>query len=225
MTDNKTKFNNIRQAIISQNIENRQRQLNKIDDFKPDENHKTMVDLIHWMQRNILEKRTLYKGTLEQQINKTKQAITKHHDDITQKELNYIEEIEQAPDTPPNDIIITVEWKNSRTWGSNPTATDNYGNISGSIGGCGYCKLSTATANILNQHPTLIKSMCKLKEQNVEQDNRTAISYGAGHNITPQFEGGVGISSHMTLLAKLGYTMQQVSNTQNTDVFIISRNA
>ena len=55
------------------------------------------------------------------------------------------------------EITITVEWKRNRTWGNNPTAETFISGLgrlsSGSIGGCGYDKQSTAVAEVLNQIP------------------------------------------------------------------------
>jgi hypothetical protein len=67
------------------------------------------------------------------------------------------------------DCKITVEWKRSAMWGSNPSAECYYSYIdatgehknnyveSGSIGGCGYDKCSTAVAKCLNQINEVLK--------------------------------------------------------------------
>jgi hypothetical protein len=55
---------------------------------------------------------------------------------------------------PLSEVIITVEWKKSKMWGSNPTAESYVSGLgfltSGSIGGCGYDKQSTAVAAVMN---------------------------------------------------------------------------
>ena len=43
---------------------------------------------------------------------------------------------------------IGVEWVKSRTWGQNPVISSWTGKMT-SVSGCGYCKLSTALADVL----------------------------------------------------------------------------
>jgi hypothetical protein len=52
-------------------------------------------------------------------------------------------------------FLLEVEWKRSATWGSNPHVYDFDGSDCVSVSGCGYCKLSTAVANMLRHLPGL----------------------------------------------------------------------
>lgn len=155
------------------------------------------------------------------------------------KTIEKIETVEKSEDFNEKQLTITVEWKPSQTWGSNPRAYTNYGFISESIGGCGYDKLSTATGQALNSFLPIMKLLYarenerleKLKTENRtenkdkpdELSRRSYLGYGSGYGVLPAFEGGVGIQSHETIIQKLGLKMETVTSTKNTDVFIIKK--
>lgn len=145
-----------------------------------------------------------------------------------------------APDLP-NDLIITVEWRASRMWGANPRAFTNYGFEGSSIGGCGYDKLSTATAQALNSNLSIMKALYTAKERMLEtykplknkdgsiytehDMTREVIGYGSGYSAIPSFEGGVGVSCHLSILKTIGFNAETVTSTKNVDVFRISTGA
>ena len=52
-------------------------------------------------------------------------------------------------------FLLEVEWKRSATWGSNPHVYDFDGSDCVDVSGCGYCKLSTAMADVLRFLPGL----------------------------------------------------------------------
>ena len=145
--------------------------------------------------------------------------------EIYTKELNAalenIDNINKAFDKLPNDLVLTINFYKNTTWGWCPRGTDNYGHKTESITGCGYCKESTATAQLLNQNAPILKRLYALKDQNASQSNSDAISYGAGHGILPRFEGGVGVGCHVRILEKLGYKVTQAGNNDTT-ILIIS---
>jgi hypothetical protein len=132
----------------------------------------------------------------------------------------------------PNEAMITinVEWKKSRTWGSNPTAKAYIPNIgqvtSGSIGGCGYDKGSTAVANVLDQATWLIKLMCieKNKKKNIGKKNHEIFGYGSGYGIIPSFEGGVGVSCYPRIFESIGMDFETVAWGDNFDAYRITKN-
>ncbi len=70
----------------------------------------------------------------------------------------------------PKRFSVVVEWKRSRTWGRNPQVEDLDGNPCLDISGCGYCKRSTAIAQIGAALPGL----------NPEQRNAIARTGGTG---------------------------------------------
>lgn len=155
------------------------------------------------------------------------------------KDCADLDKIAQAQPLPC-PLIITVEWKKNRTWRSNPRAYTNFGFVGSSIGGCGYDKQSTATAEALNATPAILQRLYDRKEQELQRPkdeyreqnghiensqraiNHYCFGYGSGYGIIPTFEGGVGVECHLSILRKLGYDAHHQTNTPNTDVFVIS---
>ena len=128
-------------------------------------------------------------------------------------------------------ISISVEWKRSRMWGNNPTANirvcfngntcDTYN--SGSIGGCGYDKESTAVARALNQCNELLNLMYTKKENNIDTNNRELFGYGSGYGVKPYFEGGVGVSCYPSIFATIGYEWACISSGKTFDVYNVKQ--
>lgn len=119
--------------------------------------------------------------------------------------LRRLDEAEKAPDI--TWFRVSIEWKRSRTWGSNPTAEMCNGNsfVRGtSVGGCGYDKESTAAAEVMN-HPDILRILYKEKEKKVTKKNRELLGYGSGHWVLPWFDGGVGMTSFVNIFRKLGW--------------------
>lgn len=94
---------------------------------------------------------------------------------------------------------FVVEWKRSAMWGSNPVIDDGRGKMC-SVSGCGYCKLSTALADVL----------CFLFEPESVEFNDVART------------GGAGVNSVISALDKHGYELRQVTSTKTADVFELS---
>lgn len=137
------------------------------------------------------------------------------------------------------EVKITIEWKRSQMWGSNPNAecwyryTDINGNFasgyckSGSIVGCGYDKGSTAVANCLNQINEVLKPLYLLKNEaiasNVELKNNDLLGYGSGYSILPRIEGGVGVSCYPRIFEKIGYNFSTQASGKTFDVYTITK--
>lgn len=168
-----------------------------------------------------------YKGTFEEQKQKLIKFISKKRDKDLIETMNLIKEIEESKDFN-GELIITLEWSKSRMWGMNPRALTNYGFTGEIIGGCGYCKTSTATAQALNDYKPILKLLYTKEEQRLKKrkpmDRRAFIGYGSGYFALPQFEGGVGVSSHETIIKNLGLNMRCITNAKQTDVYLISKN-
>lgn len=130
---------------------------------------------------------------------------------------------------------IQVEWKKSRMWGMNPSAemwvqfTNKEGQqdsayfVSGSIGGCGYDKLSTATAQVLNQCNEALKMLYTAKNKAIDTKNHELIGYGSGYGILPSFEGGVGVDCHKRIFEKLGYKFKCTASGKTFDAYEITK--
>jgi hypothetical protein len=154
-----------------------------------------------------------------------------------EEKLNKISSVKNSKDFN-GDFIITLEWKKSYMWGSNPRAYTNYGFIGESIGGCGYCKTSTATAQALNSNLSILKLLyskenerlnelqkSKMSKEDKEKflSRRAYLNYGSGYGVLPRFEGGVGVSSHESILKNLGLIMLSITDTNNTNVYLIRK--
>jgi hypothetical protein len=132
---------------------------------------------------------------------------------------------------------ISIEWKKSKMWGSNPSAECVYsyrdadGNLrsnrvlSGSIGGCGYDKESTAVAKCLNQINEILKLLYTIKNESTNESNHNLLGYGSGYGITPSIEGGVGVSCYPSIFSKLGYEFKTIASGKTFDVYTITKKA
>lgn len=94
---------------------------------------------------------------------------------------------------------LTVEWVDSRTWGSNPRIMHR-GEKCTNVSGCGYCKHSTALADALRW----------LGE-----------SEDARHEIGRQ--GGAGVSSVQRAIAAQGWVLESVAGREHFDCYTIRR--
>ncbi len=152
------------------------------------------------------------------------------------RRMEVLEKLVALP--PVNRIKIKIRWTKSRAWVHNPTweawawgETAKGGSPitpnrdwhryakGGSIGGCGYDKQSTATAEALNAllKPYLFRLNPKLFTR-VRNDNGTTKSgmpYGIDDGIhgtqkkmwtlwDPSFSGGVGVNCHEAIVCHLG---------------------
>lgn len=223
-------YEELRNAIKEENI------ANKIKDYEKIKTPEGLKEFLSWNGKK-------YTGNIEQ---KTKKYIEKKAEKELNQKLEQIRKIEEAEDFN-QDLVITIEWKKSRMWGSNPRAYTNFGFEGESIGGCGYCKKSTATAQAFNSFEPILKLMYAKKNEELKVFNSNPkkiyknqngsefygrsqhninyelFSYGSSSNILPYFEGGVGVESHERICEALGLQFSHVTDTNNTDVYIISK--
>lgn len=207
----------------------------RLDDFINEVNQITEVKELHtWRFNELLPKgKKVDSMPLEELkaylINRKQKKIYK----VIEKEVADITTVMNAGTLI--SVKISVEWKRSRMWGANPTAEawcsyigiDGNRNShyvkSGSIGGCGYDKLSTAVADVLNQFNEVLKPLYTFKNKNIEADNRELIGYGSGYGILPRIEGGVGCSCYPTIFDKIGYNFHSVASGKTFDVYEITK--
>lgn len=144
------------------------------------------------------------------------------------------------------DMSIHIDWKKSATWGANPRGkltvfhTKDYSlefyENTYKISGCGYCKESTATADLLNQSIVIKKILLTRLELMLPKeyegrftDINKVLKDSLGYGISqyglglPKFDGGVGVSCHESILKKLGLNMRKISWTKDSDTWIIDR--
>lgn len=153
-----------------------------------------------------------------------KDKLIKAREKALNKSLQHLIQIAAANDFTGGRVQI--EWKKSRQWGSNPTATFYGGGdrcVSGSIGGCGYDKQSTAFAEAINQHLPLLKALYQVKEKHPAINNRELFGYGSGYGILPQLEGGVGTSCFPRIFERIGFKMTTTASGNTFDAYSIEK--
>jgi hypothetical protein len=95
---------------------------------------------------------------------------------------------------------ITIEWRKSKTWGSNPVIENFAGEKCCNVSGTGYCKESTALANVL-------------RFLDLSADQRNSIWQ----------TGGAGVSSVIAALQAIGWKLEAIAKTKTADVYKIER--
>jgi hypothetical protein len=94
---------------------------------------------------------------------------------------------------------ITIEWRKSKTWGSNPFIGWSGSNCC-HVSGCGYCKESTALADVL---------------QFLGNDENQSLNIAA--------TGGCGVSSVAHALEAAGWSLTCVARSSTADTYRITR--
>lgn len=161
---------------------------------------------------------------------------TKATDKNIQSKEKHVKEVIESGELL--NITISIEWKPSKMWGSNPSAEASFSYrkdghtiynkvFSGSIGGCGYDKESTAIANCLNQIEQLSQLLYTKKDENYKQTekqselNRDIFGYGSGYGVFPSIEGGVGANCYVDIFEAIGYKFSRTASGKNFDVYTI----
>ena len=145
------------------------------------------------------------------------------------KHQKRIDEIKAQPRL--ESLTITIEWKKSRMWGSNPHATGEARTIDGkyltghaTASGCGYCKRSSVVAEIFSQflRHKLFEDLNPVDCYHGQDASK--IPYGirlpkTGDKYLPYFERGIGIGCFDKISEALGGKWETIANAENTDVY------
>lgn len=126
----------------------------------------------------------------------------------------------------PAFISVSVEWYKSPTWGANPQAEvrtgENY-HISRRVGGCGYDKESTATAQCFNEDLGILKTALISLYKKEHSKNYLGSGYGATIDMWGvSFSSGVGFNCHESIILNSGFykvTARQSGKMFNTYYF------
>ena len=109
----------------------------------------------------------------------------------------------------PNFIAVSVEWYNSKTWGANPQAEVRTGynyHVSRKVGGCGYDKESTATAECFNKDLGILKIALISLYKKENSKKYLGSGYGASIDLWGvSFSSGVGFNCHESIITNSGY--------------------
>ena len=138
------------------------------------------------------------------------------------KKLEKLKRIEQAEDI--EQIRISVEWKNSRTWGSNPHvelsaySVNTCDTAKATASGCGYDKESQAIAEALNS----INGVRKLLIEKLDYINEKK-PYGINqYGIIPAFSGGVGTNCFTSFFKDIGWKVTE-THGKTYDSYVIEK--
>lgn len=126
----------------------------------------------------------------------------------------------------PAFISVSVEWFKSATWGANPQAEvrtgENY-HISRRVGGCGYDKESTATAQCFNEDLGILKIALVSLYKKEHSKKYLGSGYGATIDLWGvSFSSGVGFNCHESIISNSGFykvTARQSGKMFNTYYF------
>lgn len=218
----------MKNLINSVNTEYAVRISNFIAGIEKEKNVQAILD--KWQYKQLIPKSSTRKFEKAKELKEY--LISRYEKEQAKKcsaEISKIKTIEQAGTF--DRIKISVEWKKSRMWGNNPNAEayvsltegSGYTVNSGSIGGCGYDKLSTAIANAVNQSNEVLKLLYTKKNKAVEANNRELFGYGSGYGLLPYLEGGVGVSCYPKIFESLGYEFRTVASGKTYDVYEITK--
>lgn len=167
----------------------------------------------------------------EKPLDEQKKIILKKLQKKTDNELvelsKKLKEVAAAPEFV--GAVVSVEWKASRTWGKNPTATAKIKTANGTtvfngstVSGCGFDKLAEAIARALNASNAIKKVLYRKFEEALQNDPaaslRDVLGYGSGHEL-PEFEGGCGVSTFREIFKNCGFVFEEVASGSNFNVF------
>ena len=162
-------------------------------------------------------------ATIENDTRKQKSEARK----AIREAVKYQKEVDEVKAQPKlESLTITIEWKKSRTWGSNPHATGEAITKEGTrlvgtatASGCGYCKRSTVIADLFNQF-----LRHKLYDQKILNRFGFGRPYGIclpkdGQRWLHYFEGGIGEGCYRDISEAIGGTWECVAHTESVQVY------
>ena len=139
------------------------------------------------------------------------------------EKLEKLERIKQAEDI--KQIRISVEWKKSATWVSNPHvelsafSSNSCYTAKATASGCGYDKESQAIAEALNS----IYGVRKLLIEKLDYINEKK-PYGINqYGIIPSFSGGVGTDCFTSFFKNIGWKVTEMHG-KTYDSYVIEKN-
>jgi len=166
----------------------------------------------------------------QEKINKLTQYHTNVDKDITERKLkNRLKKEEEKENKeknqlPVKEIVITIEWKKSKTWGNCPRAearvhtkdgrflmTNNY-----YASGYGYDKESTVISQIFNEY---LKYKLWEIEDNKKKQKEVPYGIRLDYDFSPYYEGGVGASCYYAISEFIGGKFELIANGKTFDVY------
>jgi hypothetical protein len=139
---------------------------------------------------------------------------------MARKALKEQAKIEAEKNQPPiNKMTITIEWRNSRMWGSNPYAEaivvfkngNSLRSETFTCSGCGYDKESTVIADLFN-------AFLKYKLYIVNED-KAPTPYGISAGNNKYYSGGIGTECYYKISEFIGGEFKRVASGKTFDVY------
>lgn len=215
----------LKKFAISMSKKNLQKTIKNIKENCKNHEEKTINEILEswWFKKNFTKReiKKIKNNANCSILSCVKMYEKKLIEKATKAHNNFVSNIDNIVNSElPEEIKICVEYKKNRTWGANPTAeiwADNYIK-SRSIGGCGYDKESTATAECFNKSNAMKKILLICAYKDNKKKNKT---YGYYFNTYYfGFEGGVGFSCHEKIIEIAGYKMTGIyGNMFNSYIF------
>jgi len=167
------------------------------------------------------------------QEEKTARAAARKAARIEAKEAARIEA--QRNQKPVKCLMISIEWKKSRTWGSNPTASGRIQYQDGTYGhttearasGCGYDKESTVIADLFNQ--CLLYKLWALSDEQIKGGHGSGdvgpAPYGVKHYVGNRyFAGGIGTGCYFKIAEYIGGKFEHTASGKMFDAYTFTAN-
>ena len=191
---------------------------------------KKSTDFSEWFIHSLLPKSKTVKQLKAMERKDAEKYLFNRVDKKAEKEISELtgeySNIMQSKDI--ESINISVEWKKSATWGSNPTATAtvNYTDnccsyFEGKASGCGYDKESTAVAAALNNSYSVLKLLFECGEN--DPDNKIYGYRNAKDGYFPHISGGVGVSCYNSVFNLCGFKFEKTNSGKTFDCYLISK--
>jgi len=129
---------------------------------------------------------------------------------------------------PVKHIKITIEWKKSRTWGSNPHLEARIEHWDGSFSyatatasGCGYDKESTVIADIFNQ---FLKYKLYKPLIPVAYNQPDGLPYGIYISQWRHYSGGIGTNCYYKIAEAIGGKFEHIASGKTFDAYTYTDN-
>ncbi len=124
---------------------------------------------------------------------------------------------------PVQSITISIEWKKSRMWGSNPQCNatvihkdGSYSTGYATCSGCGYDKESTVIADIFNN---FLKYKLYGEFKPTDRDMDTGLPYGIYTGEYRHFSGGIDTSCYYSISEAINGKFERISSGKTFDVY------
>lgn len=154
-------------------------------------------------------------------------------EEYTQRRINNriakeeVKEQQEKNQKEVKEIVISIEWKKSQMWGSNPNCEASIFFKDGTFkhsptfkaSGCGYDKESTVISEVFNTY-------LKYTLWNLEGKEVTDKPYGISLNFdfSPSFGGGIGTTCYSSISKFIGGKFEHITSGKTFDVYKFTMN-